>query len=277
MSADVSTPRLTVGAPRRSRAAGRFHRPSNDDLRVYGLRLLLALVILAVWQWMGSSSSRTDFFISTPLAVWDSLVKLVPTGAFWADVRATLYETLVGFLIGGAAGVAAGFLLAFSKTAYRVVEPLLNALNSLPRIALASLFILYFGLGSESKIALVISLVFFPLFLNAYKGATTVDPDYALLMHTFKAGRLHYVVKVILPSTVPWLITGAKLGVAQGLGGAIIGEIISAQVGLGAALNGASNAFDTAGEFAILLVLIIIAMLLNGLFETAERATSKWR
>jgi NitT/TauT family transport system permease protein len=276
MSADVTSP-ATLGAPQASPSVRRVHRPSNDTLRVYALRLLLAVVILAVWQWLGSSSSRTDFFISTPSAVWDSLVNLVPTAAFWVDVRTTLYETLVGFLIGGGAGVALGFLLAFSTTAYRVFEPLLNALNSLPRIALASLFILYFGLGSESKIALVISLVFFPLFLNAYKGATTVDPDYALLMRTFKAGRLHYVVKVILPSTVPWLITGAKLGVAQGLGGAIIGEIISAQVGLGAALNGASNAFDTAGEFAILLVLIVIAMLLNGLFEAAERATSKWR
>ena len=246
-------------------------------MRVYTLRLLLLVVILGLWQLLGDSSKRTDFFVSTPTAVWDSLVNLVPTAAFWADVRTTLYETLVGFLIGGGAGILLGFLLAFSRIAYRTVEPLLNALNSLPRIALASLFILYFGLGSESKIALVISLTFFPLFLNAYKGATTVDPDYALLMHTFKASLLDYAAKVILPSTIPWLITGAKLGVAQGLGGAIIGEIISAQVGLGAALNGASNAFDTAGEFAILLTLIVIAMLLNGLFETAERATSKWR
>jgi NitT/TauT family transport system permease protein len=277
MSADVTTPQATLGAPRAGRTASRFHRPSNDNLRVYGLRLALAVVILVIWQFLGDSSSRTDFFISTPSAVWDSLVHLVPTGGFWADVRTTLFEVLVGFLIGAGAGVLLGFLLAFSVTAYRVVEPLLNALNSLPRIALAALFILYFGLGSESKIALVISLVFFPLFLNAYKGATTVDPDYQLLMHTFKAGRLQYAVKVILPSTVPWLVTGAKLGVAQGLGGAIIGEIISAQVGLGAALNTASNNFDTAGEFAILIVLIVIAMLLNGLFEVAERATSKWR
>jgi NitT/TauT family transport system permease protein len=276
VSADVSSSPAAVGAPLTSPNARRY-RPSNDNLRVYALRVLLLVVILALWQLLGDSSKRTDFFISTPTAVWDALVNLVPTAVFWVDVRTTLYETLIGFLIGGGAGILLGFLLAFSLTAYRVVEPLLNALNSLPRIALASLFILYFGLGSESKIALVISLVFFPLFLNAYKGATTVDPDYALLMHTFKAGRLHYAVKVILPSTVPWLITGAKLGVAQGLGGAIIGEIISAQVGLGAALNGASNAFDTAQEFAILLTLIIIALLLNGLFSAAERATSKWR
>jgi NitT/TauT family transport system permease protein len=277
MSSDVTTSLATVGAAQLGTGAKRFHRPSNDRLRVYALRLLLAVVILVIWQLLGDSSSRTDFFISTPRAVWDSLASLVPTGAFWVDVRTTLYEVRVGFLIGGGAGVVLGFALAFSTTAYRVVEPLLNALNSLPRIALASLFILYFGLGSESKIALVISLAFFPLFLNAYKGATTVDPDYALLMHTLKAGRLQYVAKVIFPSTVPWLVTGAKLGVAQGLGGAIIGEIISAQVGLGAALNTASNAFDTAGEFAILLVLIVIAMLLNGLFEIAERSTSKWR
>jgi NitT/TauT family transport system permease protein len=277
MSADVTTPEAAVGMPPAGPHVRRLHRPSNESLRVYVLRLLLAVVILVIWQLLGRSSSRTDFFISTPTAVWDSLVHLVPTAAFWADVRTTLYEVIVGFAIGGGAGVVFGFLLAFSITAYRVVDPLMNALNSLPRIALASLFILYFGLGSESKIALVVSLAFFPLFLNAYKGATTVDPDYQLLMHTFKAGRLHYVFKVILPSTVPWLVTGAKLGIAQGLGGAIIGEIISAQVGLGAALNTASNNFDTAGEFAVLIVLIVIAMLLNGLFGIAERATSKWR
>jgi len=259
----------------RARRAPR--RLSRDTVRVYVLRVVVLAVVLVGWQLLGTSSTKTAFFISNPAAVWDSLVSLVPTANFWLDVGTTLQETVIGFVLGGAAGVLLGFLLSFSLTAHRVLDPILNALNSLPRIALASLFILYFGLGLEAKIALVISLVFFPLFLNAYKGATTIDPDYLLLMHTMKAGRVQFVRMVTLPSTVPWLISGAKLGLAQGLGGAVIGEIISAQHGLGAALNIAANAFDTSQEFAILIVLIVIAMTLNGIFERLERLASAWR
>jgi NitT/TauT family transport system permease protein len=252
-------------------------RLSRDTVRVYVLRVVVLAIVLVGWQLLGTSSTKTAFFISNPVAVWDALTALVPTANFWLDVGTTLEEMLIGFVLGGVAGVLLGFLLSFSPTAHRVLDPILNALNSLPRVALASLFILYFGLGLQAKIALVISLVFFPLFLNAYKGATTIDPDYQLLMHTMKASRVQYVRMVTLPSTVPWLISGAKLGLAQGLGGAVIGEIISAQHGLGAALNIAANAFDTSQEFAVLIVLIVIAMALNGIFERFERLASAWR
>jgi NitT/TauT family transport system permease protein len=277
MSVGVEAPAPPVGPDGSAGRRRRSRRLSHDTVRVYVLRVAVLAVALVGWQLLGTSSAKTSFFISNPVAVWDSLMALLPTSDFWLDVGTTLEEMIIGFVIGGVAGVLLGFLLAFSPTAHRVLDPILNALNSLPRIALASLFILYFGLGLQAKIALVISLVFFPLFLNAYKGATTIDPDYQLLMHTMKAGRVQYVRMVTLPSTVPWLISGAKLGLAQGLGGAVIGEIISAQHGLGAALNIAANAFDTGQEFAILIVLIVIAMALNGIFEWFERMASTWR
>jgi NitT/TauT family transport system permease protein len=250
---------------------------SRETVVVYILRILLLAAILIAWQLVGDESVRTAFFTSKPTSVWKSLVSIIQTNAFWVNVKTTMYETLVGFAIGGVAGVLCGFALAFSNIANRVLDPLLNALNSLPRIALASLFILWFGLGTESKVVLVISLVFFPLFLNALKGATTIDPDYVLLMRTFKASRVSFVRKVILPSTVPWIMSGAKLGIAQALGGAVIGEIISAQHGLGAELNVAAANFDTGEEFAVLLVLVFIAMILNGICGFVERRVSTWR
>jgi NitT/TauT family transport system permease protein len=175
MSAEVHAPPSVTdgGAPGGSK---RRSRTNADTVRVYILRVLLIVVILAVWQYIGSRSTHNQFFYSKPSDVWTALRNLLVSSDFYVDLRYTMYETVIGFLIGGVAGIVLGFALAFSKTAYRVLDPILNALNCLPRIALSSLFILWFGLGVQSKIALVISLVFFPLFLNAYKGATTIDP-----------------------------------------------------------------------------------------------------
>ncbi len=265
-----------VTTPPRTRRR-RQRRLTAETARVYVLRVLLIVVLLLLWQYFGGRSQHAKFFYSQPSSIWTALRHLLGTQEFWTDLRYTMEETVVGFLIGGVAGIVLGFGLAFSKTAYRVVEPIMNALNCLPRIALSSLFILWFGLGMESKVALVVSLVFFPLFLNAYAGASTVDPDHQLLMHTFRAGRLAFVRKVTLPATAPWVITGAKLGVAQALGGAVIGELIASQHGLGAALNNDAESFATAEEFAILLVLIVLALVLNGIFTFLENRTASWR
>ncbi len=262
---------------RAARTPRRRRRTTSETVRVYVLRVLLIVVLLLLWQYVGSRSTHNQFFYSKPSDIWTSLRHLLVSGTFYTDLRYTMYETVIGFLIGGAAGVILGFGLAFSRTAYRVVDPIMNALNCLPRIALSSLFILWFGLGMNSKIALVISLVFFPLFLNAYQGATTIDADQLMLMHTFRARRLAIVRKVTIPATAPWVITGAKLGVAQALGGAVIGEIIAAQHGLGAALNTDAQSFATGDMFAIILVLIVIALVLNGIFTMLETRTSSWR
>jgi NitT/TauT family transport system permease protein len=276
MSTEAVAPPDATGGRRRARPKAR-RRDRNETIRVYVLRVVLIVVLLALWQYIGSRSAHSTFFYSTPSAVWTSLRHLLVDGNFYTDLRFTMYETVVGFLIGGVGGVIVGFGLAFSRTAYRVIDPIMNALNCLPRIALSSLFILWFGLGVQSKIALIISLVFFPLFLNAYQGATTIDPDQVLLMHTFRAKRLDLIRKITIPATAPWVITGAKLGVAQALGGAVIGEIIAAQHGLGAALNNDAQAFATGDEFAVILVLIVIALILNGIFTLLESRTSSWR
>jgi NitT/TauT family transport system permease protein len=271
----VAPPDASGGKARR--AARRRNRSTSENVRVYVLRVLLIVVLLLLWQYVGSRSTHNQFFYSKPSDIWTSLRHLLVSGTFYVDLRYTMYETVIGFLIGGAAGVILGFALAFSRTAYRVIDPIMNALNCLPRIALSSLFILWFGLGMNSKIALVISLVFFPLFLNAYQGATTIDADQLMLMNTFRAGRLAIIRKVTIPATAPWVITGAKLGVAQALGGAVIGEIIAAQHGLGAALNTDAQSFATGDMFAIILVLIVIALVLNGIFTLLETRTSSWR
>lgn len=274
---DVSTAGAAPSGPGAPRGRTLLRRPRAETLRVLVLRVALLIAVLAAWQWVGGLSSHNQFFYSQPTEIVRSLSTLLTSDNFYTDLRYTMVETLLGFVIGGASGVVLGFALAFSRTAYRVIDPIMNALNCLPRIALSSLFILWFGLGMESKVALAISLVFFPLFLNAYRGATTIDADHVLLMHTFRASRLAVVRKITVPATAPWVITGAKLGMAQALGGAIIGEIIASQHGLGAALNTDAQAFATGEEFAILFVLIVIALIFNGVFTVLENRTSTWR
>lgn len=239
-------------------------------------RVVVAGVVFAVWQYLGSRDSRMHLFISTPTEVWRSLVEMLGTNQFWSDALVTMREAVTGFAISAVTGSVCGFALAQSRFAAKVFDPFISALNALPRIALAPVFILYFGLGEASKVALAVSLVFFIFLINIYQGASGVNEEWAVVMRTMGAGRLQFVRKVTLHSTVPWAIAASRLGMSWAIASVIIGEMLSAQAGLGSQLLTASSNFNTARQFAILLCLLAFAMVLNEGLGYAERRTSSW-
>lgn len=262
-------------------AAGNAHE-APEPLREFGSGFMLAcqsvlgLVILLVWQGV-SGRLIDDFFISNPVEVGTRLWQWTADGSIFLHLWATVYETLMGFIIGAVGGVVLGLWLGVSPFTNRLLNPYLNALNALPKVALAPLFVLWFGLGISSKVALAAVLVLFLVFLNTYAGVREVDQDLIDGARLMRATRTQLIVKVIVPSAMSWVFAGLKISVPYALIGAVLGEMIAANRGLGYLVQYSGSQFDSAGVFAVLIVIALLAVALNFLVELVQHRTQLWR
>lgn len=239
-------------------------------------QVALGIALLFVWQ--GVSGRLVDnFFISNPLDVWRRLVAWTLSGSIFIHLWATLYATVMGFAIGAVAGMVLGIWLGVSPFMSRLLNPYLWALNALPKVALAPLFVLWFGLGIESKIALAAVLVLFLVFLNTFAGVREVDQDLIDSARMMRASRLQVIRKVIIPSALSWVFAGLKISVPYALIGAVLGEMIAANRGLGYLVQFSGSQFDTAGVFAVLIVIALLAVVLNIVVEIVQSRMERWR
>ena len=240
------------------------------------LRLVVALVILGAWQ-LASGRLVDRFWISTPIDVGEALIDLVQTEEFWTALRYTTHAAVVGLVIGSLIGIVLGLILASNKTIDRVMSPFATLANTIPRFALAPLFIVYFGIGVKSKIILVISLVLFVLMMNTYAGRQSVDKDLQSLMEVLGAKRRQIYLKLYVPTIIPWVFAGLHLALAYALASAVVGEMIGAQYGLGVLISRESGLYNLTGVFAVLVVLSIVAVILDLIISMMERRLLAWR
>jgi NitT/TauT family transport system permease protein len=239
-------------------------------------QLALGALILAAWQ--GASGRLIDgFFISNPVDVTWRLVEWTANGSIFLHMWATVHATLAGFLIGAAGGFVLGVWLGISPFTSRLLNPYLWALNALPKVALAPLFVLWFGLGIESKIALAAVLVLFLVFLNTFSGVREVDQDLIDTARLMRATRLQLTAKIIVPSAMSWVFAGLKTSVPYALIGAVLGEMIAANRGLGYLVQFSGAQFDAAGVFAVLVVIALLAVALNFVVEIVQARVERWR
>jgi NitT/TauT family transport system permease protein len=239
-------------------------------------QLLLGIGLLLAWQAV-SGRLIDNFFISNPIDVSVRLYRWIADGSIFRHIGATVYATTMGFVIGSAGGAVLGVWLGVSPIASRLLNPYLNALNALPKVALAPLFVLWFGLGIESKIALAAVLVLFLVFLNTFAGVREVDQDLIDGARLMRATRTQIVTKVIIPSAMSWVFVGLKIAMPYALIGAVLGEMIAANRGLGYLVQFSGSQFDTAGVFAVLIVIALLAVTLNFLVELAQGRIERWR
>ena len=239
-------------------------------------QVALGVVILLLWQ--GASGRLVDnFFISNPIDVGKRLLDWIADGSLFIHIWATVYATVLGFIVGSVGGVVLGIWLGVSPFTSRLLNPYLNALNALPKVALAPLFVLWFGLGIESKVALAAVLVLFLVFLNTYAGVREVDQDLIDGARLMKATRTQVIFKVIIPSAMSWVFAGLKISVPYALIGAVLGEMIAANRGLGYLVQFSGSQFDSAGVFAVLIVIALLAVALNFLVEFVQHRVQQWR
>jgi NitT/TauT family transport system permease protein len=246
-----------------------------------GLAMLLCQTILGIailLLWQGASGRLIDnFFISNPIDVGRRLIGWTLDGSIFVHIWATIYATIVGFVLGSILGAALGIWLGVSTFISRLLNPYLSALNALPKVALAPLFVLWFGLGIESKIALAAALVLFLVFLNTFAGVRQVDEDLIEIARLMKATRMQIITKVMLPSAMSWIFAGLRVSVPYALIGAVIGEMVASNKGLGYLVQFSGAQFDTAGVFAVLIIIALLAMALNFLVDIVQGRIERWR
>jgi NitT/TauT family transport system permease protein len=250
----------------------------REGIVVFTLQIVALAAFLALWEWAAVTRAVDPLFIGQPTKIFQHLYESIfVTGSLFKDAAWTLGETAAAFILGSGAGIAFGLLFVVWPPVERFFNPLFAGLNALPRIALAPLFLLWFGLGAPSKIALGFSLTFFIVLSSTVAGARSVDQDWLTLSRMLGASRAAIFWKVTLVSAVPTIFAGLRLGLIYALLGVIGGEIIAAQHGLGQQLTYLAGTFNTNGVFAVLLFLSIIGVILTWGMGAIENHLLRWR
>jgi NitT/TauT family transport system permease protein len=263
-----------------AKPAARARPASPGELhqrRVTAARLLLVGAILALWQAVVSVGLVDPFWISSPALVAKELWTLVASGELATDIGMTVLEALVAFVVSSVLGIASGLLLARSPFWDEVLAPIIVALNSLPRIALAPLIILWFGIGITAKVVTAFTLIYFILLVNTLSGAKNVDNDILIIARLMGASPRDLLWKVTLPSALPWIFAGLNLGLTYSLLGVIVAEILASNQGLGYLIASSAGTFNTAGVFAGLVTLAVVAWAFSMLMRNLEARLLRWK
>jgi NitT/TauT family transport system permease protein len=238
-------------------------------------QLCLVAAFLVFWQI--AVSDRNVAFFSRPLIVAAKLVELSLDPDFHHDILVTLAEIALGYSIGAAIGLALGFILGRSRLLTRVLEPFIIGLYSIPKIALAPLFIVWLGLGMPSKVAVVVLATFFLVFFNTYSGLLNVNEELLRLARLMGASWHHCIFRVILPSAAHQIFIGLKTAVPYAVIGAVIGEYIGSNAGLGHFILYASQTYDAPALFSGIVALVLIVFSCNFALNGLERRIIRWR
>lgn len=243
---------------------------------ILALQVVIVVVALVVWE-LGSRRFNLEFWMASPSTVWDQLLSWGSTKELWTGLRATLSVTVLGFVPGAVIGALTGFLFGWFRNLGRVCEPFVLAFYTLPKIALAPLFVLWFGLGMLPKVVLAAVLVFFLVFFTTFQGAKTVDRSMLEMGYLMGGSKPAVFRKVVVPTSLVWVFSGFKISLPYALIGAVVGEFIAATEGIGFMIKNATNEFNTAGVFAGLVVLMIVATALSQALRLAERRLLHWQ
>ncbi|HEY7591526.1 MAG TPA: ABC transporter permease [Actinophytocola sp.] len=240
------------------------------------LRVGVLAVALLVWQFVAGALD-VEFFISKPTEIWAQLQEWITSGYLLDNLGVTLQATLYGFLLGAVAGIVVGFVLGLIPLLGRLLDPFITAVYSLPKLALAPLFVLWFGIDLEMKVVLTAVIVFFLVFWNTYAGVRETDEELVDVLRVMGARRRDMIRKVVLPGSLTYIYVGLKLAIPYALTGAVVGELIASNKGLGYILMSAAGAFNTAGVMAALVVLMLIATVMNTLLNLTEGYVMRWK
>ena len=246
------------------------------------LQLAVAVAALAIWHVASTTTllgnPRTNsFFFSTPRDVFLRVWQWLLDGSIWPHLGITLTESALAFVLGSGAGIVFGFSFARRPLLAAVFDPYIKGANALPRVVLAPIFALWFGLGIWSKVALGVSLVFFIVFFNVYQGVREVSPLVLSNARMLGMNERQLFRHVYWPSALSWMFSSLHTSVGFAVVGAIVGEYLGSAAGLGYVIQQAESVFDTTGVFAGMVVLTTFVIAVDLLVTQAERWLLAWR
>ena len=240
-----------------------------------GAASILAVVIL--WEVAARTVVNNPLFFAPLSAVWSRAIELWGANELQLHTWTSLQEFTLGFVLASAIGIMSGVLMASSATIRDFFDPWVSMLYSTPIIALGPLFILWFGIGMSSKIAVIFLVVVFPVLINTFAGLTTTDRNLIEAARSFGASTAQIFAKVRFPAAMPFIITGLRLGVARGLVGVVVAELFGAKAGLGFLILISAQTFDTAGLFVGVLILAFSGVVAVEILKLIERRMAPWR
>ncbi len=250
-------------------------RRLTRNLTIHLVQLGILVAILALWQF-GVSDASLPYF-SRPTIIGQRLIELLSGETIYRHIYVTLTEIVSGYVLGAAIGLLLGFVLGRSPFLSAVLQPYIMALYSIPKIALAPVFIVWLGLGISSKIAVVFLSSFFLVFFNTYSGLLGVNEEFVRLARLMGASWIHTLGRVVLPAAAPQIFIGLKTAVPYAVIGAVIGEYIGANEGLGFFILYASQTYDVPSLFAGIILLVSIVFAVNVGLTRVERRIMRWR
>lgn len=268
---------MTTTIDRSTRRLVERKRKMKSRAVVFFWQLVVLVVLVGVWHLVVSWKLIDPVVAKSPSQVGDFLKTYAkPGGGLWSNMWATMEAVLIAFVLASVCGVVLGIGLGLLPGFSRIINPFLDAANAMPRIALAPVFIVWFGIGIEAKIVLAFSVVLFVVMSAAQAGVRSADPEIVRMSTVLGITKVQMFVKVLLPVSVPSIFAGLRLGMIYSMLAVVGSEIISAQNGLGQQIAFYSGQFQMEGVYAILIVLAILAVILNAIMGTAERYFLRW-
>ena len=256
-------------------------------MRLRSLQILVLVLLVVAWYVLTApglvppfyfeQDNRAAFFFGEPQKVFWVLVDWFWSGDIFIHLGVTLLETVLGFVIGSSFGLGVGLWLALSPTASAVMDPYIKGFNSMPRVVLAPIFAVWFGLGIWSKVALGVTLVFFVVFFNVYQGVREVSPNLIANARMLGASRHQLLRSIYLPSAMSWVFASLHNAVGLAFVGAVVGEYLGSSRGVGYLILQAEGTFDINAVFAGILLLTAFALALDAAVGGAEHRLMTWQ
>jgi NitT/TauT family transport system permease protein len=260
-----------TGGQRESRAV-----PASRS-RILAWQILVGISVLAVWQGFVSLKLLDPFFVSRPSAIAQRVATWIAAGTLWPHLAVTVEEALLGLIVGSGLGISLGFVLARSPMLAQIFDPFIKMLNAVPRVVLAPLFLLWFGLGIWSKVALAVTLVFFVMFFSTYQGVRDASRVLIDNVRMLGATERQLVRHVLVPSALTWIFASLQTSLGFAMVGAVVGEYLGSTRGLGYLISQAEGTFDTTGVFAGMTILSIVVVMVSAGVSRLERWLLRWK
>ncbi len=235
------------------------------------------IVFLLLWQYAGTSGLINPLFTSAPTKIFAAAVQMVKQGDIWNDLYVSGSEFVIGFALAIVIGIPLGMLLGWYRTLNYILDPFVTAFNAMPRIALTPLFIIWFGIGLWSKVALVFLGAIFPVILNTFSGVHALDETLVKAARSFGAKDRQIFTTIALPGSVPFILSGLRLGLGRALVGIVVGEMVAATAGIGYSMAIAGATFQTDKLMVGIFIITGFGVLFTGVLNNMEHRFDAWR
>jgi NitT/TauT family transport system permease protein len=272
----MESPAVQVPRAAAAPSIGRIQRAVAPFVRNKLLGTLSILAGLGIWEFVGRVIVNNSLFLASPSQIARAIVQLTADGEMWHHVSVSGLEFILGYVIASVIGIALGVGMGESPTIKKVMQPWVAGAYATPVIALAPLFILWFGIGIWSKVVVVVTLVLFPVTINTEAGLQRKSERLGEMLRSFGATRRQIFWKLSLPSAMPFIMTGLKLGIGRGLIGVVVAELFGARAGLGFLISESAAVFNMPDLFAAIVVLAVAGILMTAGFNWLEGKIVPW-